>query len=48
MEIPSLSATPASCAIRNSTRISDRQLSDFAPTIFAKGGIPGVSESTAS
>lgn len=24
--------------------ISDRQLKDFAPTIFAKGGIPGVSE----
>jgi hypothetical protein len=24
--------------------ISDRQLKEFAPTIFAKGGIPGVSE----
>lgn len=24
--------------------LSDRQLKDFAPTIFAKGGIPGVSE----
>jgi hypothetical protein len=28
----------------NLDAISDRQLKDFAPTIFAKGGMPGVSE----